>query len=72
VFVKPPEVLTRDRLLASYQVKPVLVKLRQTLLGAGVVLLTSAVLLVGLLQSGMDEDGVYGEAVQLALCKPLL
>lgn len=60
VFVKPPEVLTRDRLLASYQVKPVLTKLRQTLLGAGVVLLTSAVLLGGLIQSGTDEDGVYG------------
>lgn len=60
VFVKPPEVLTRDRLLASYQVKPVLDKLRQTLLGAGVVLLTSSVLLGGLIQTG-SEDGVYGE-----------
>jgi hypothetical protein len=61
VFVKPPEVLTRDRLLSSYQVKPVLAKLRQTLLGAGVVLLTSAVLLAGLIQTGTDEYGVYGE-----------
>lgn len=61
VFVKPPEVLTRDRLLASYQVRPVLTKLRQTLLGAGVVLLTSSVLLVGLIRSDTDEDGVYGE-----------
>lgn len=61
VFVKPPEVLTRDRLLASYQVRPVLDKLRQTLLGAGVILLASSVLLVGLLQSGTDEYGVYGE-----------
>lgn len=60
MFVKPPEVLTRDRLLASYQVKPVLTKLRQTLLGAGVVLLTSAVLLTGLIQTG-SEDGVYGK-----------
>lgn len=60
-FVKPREVLTRDRLLASYQVQPVLTKLRQTLLGAGVVLLTSAVLLVGLLQTEADDDGVYGE-----------
>lgn len=67
VFVKPPEVLTRDRLLASYQVKPVLTKLRQTLLGAGVVLLTSAVLLGGLIQSGTDEDGVYGEQDTIAL-----
>jgi hypothetical protein len=61
VFVKPPEVLTRDRLLASYQVRPVLDKLRRTLLGAGVILLTSSVLLGGLLQSGTDEYGVYGE-----------
>lgn len=59
--MKPPEVLTRDRLLASYQVRPVLDKLRQTLLGAGVILLTSSVLLVGLIQSGTDEYGVYGE-----------
>lgn len=65
--MKPPEVLTRDRLLASYQVKPVLTKLRQTLLGAGVVLLTSAVLLGGLIQSGTDEDGVYGERDAIAL-----
>lgn len=41
--------------------QPVLTKLRQTLLGAGVVLLTSAVLLVGLLQTEADDDGVYGE-----------
>jgi hypothetical protein len=54
-------VLTRDRLLASYQVRPVLDKLRRTLLGAGVILLTSSVLLVGLLQTGTDEYGVYGE-----------
>lgn len=63
VFVKPPKVLTRDRLLSSYQVKPVLAKLRQTLLGAGVVLLTSAVLLTGLIQTGTDEYGVYGEVM---------
>lgn len=42
------------------QVKPVLEKLRRTLLGAGVLLLTSSVLLVGLIQTG-TEDGVYGE-----------
>lgn len=28
VFVKPPEVLTRDRLLGTYEVKPVLARLR--------------------------------------------
>lgn len=45
---------------ATHQVKPVLEKLRRTLLGAGVLLLTSSVLLVGLIQTG-TEDGVYGE-----------
>ena len=59
--MKPPEVLTRDRLLASYEVKPVLDKLRQTLLGAGLMLLTSALLLGGLIHSDANEDGVYGE-----------
>lgn len=28
VFVKPPEVLARDRLLGTYEVKPVLARLR--------------------------------------------
>lgn len=31
VFVKPPEVLTRDRLLGTYEVKPVLARLRLVL-----------------------------------------
>jgi hypothetical protein len=46
-FVKPPEVLTRDRLLATYTTKPIMAKLRQTLLGAGGILLASSLLLVG-------------------------
>jgi hypothetical protein len=61
VFVKPPEVLTRDRLLGTYEVKPVLAKLRRTLLGAGGMLLVVSVLLFGLIKAGTDEDGVYGE-----------
>jgi hypothetical protein len=59
-FVKPPEVLTRDRLLATYEVRPTLAKLRSTLLGMGGILLVTAVLLFGLIKAGTDEDGVYG------------
>ncbi|KAJ8765777.1 hypothetical protein K2173_014899 [Erythroxylum novogranatense] len=44
MWVKPPEVLARDRLLGSYKVKPVIKMLKQTLVGTGV-LLVSAVLL---------------------------
>ncbi|KXZ50815.1 hypothetical protein GPECTOR_15g501 [Gonium pectorale] len=60
MFVKPPEVLMRDRLLGTYEVKPVLAKLRSTLLGSAGVLLASAVLLFGLIRAGSDADGMYG------------
>eukprot|EP00877_Chromochloris_zofingiensis_P015221 jgi/Chrzof1/9953/Cz04g21270.t1 len=59
-FVKPPEVLMRDRLLGTYEVKPVLGKLKNTLLGAGGLLLTCAVLLFGVIKAGTDADGMYG------------
>lgn len=58
--MKPPEVLTRDRLLGMYEVKPVLSKLRSTLVGSGAALLVCAVLLFGLIRAGADEDGMYG------------
>lgn len=63
-FVKPPEVLTRDRLLATYEVRPTLAKLRSTLLGMGGILLVTAVLLFGLIRAGTDEDGVYGRGAR--------
>eukprot|EP00775_Hariotina_reticulata_P003658 gene3658-3919_t len=63
-FVKPPEVLTRDRLLCTYEVRPVLAKVRRTLLGMGVVLLAISVLLLGLIKAGTDEDGVYGRGAR--------
>ncbi|KAL7231703.1 hypothetical protein ACSBR2_009854 [Camellia fascicularis] len=44
MWVKPPEILARDRLLGSYKVKPVIKLLKQTLVGTGA-LLVSAVLL---------------------------
>lgn len=33
IYVKPPEMLTRDRLLGAYQVRPVLDTLKTSLLG---------------------------------------
>eukprot|EP00879_Flechtneria_rotunda_P001984 GHRR01002159.1.p2 GENE.GHRR01002159.1~~GHRR01002159.1.p2 ORF type:complete len:166 (+),score=64.15 GHRR01002159.1:755-1252(+) len=63
-FVKPPEVLTRDRLLASYEVRPVLAKARRTLVGMGTILLTASVVLYGLMQAGTDTDGDYGRGAR--------
>lgn len=59
-FVKPPEVLARDRLLGAYEVKPILARLKTTLAGSTAALVLSAGLLVGLVQAGTDSDGVYG------------
>ena len=65
-FVKPPEVLTRDRLLGTYEVKPTLARLKATLLGTGSSLLVSAVLLLGLVNSQADADGMIGEGLHRA------
>ncbi|XP_022752074.1 uncharacterized protein LOC111300724 isoform X2 [Durio zibethinus] len=46
MWVKPPEVLARDRLLGSYKVKPVIKLLKQTLVGTGVVLVTAVFLFI--------------------------
>uniref|UniRef100_A0A1D1Y217 Uncharacterized protein ycf36 n=1 Tax=Anthurium amnicola TaxID=1678845 RepID=A0A1D1Y217_9ARAE len=46
MWVKPPEVLARDRLLGSYKVKPVIKLLKQTLLGTGVLLVTAVSLFI--------------------------
>ncbi|KAJ8651066.1 hypothetical protein MRB53_004089 [Persea americana] len=46
MWVKPPEVLARDRLLGSYKVKPVIKLLKQTLVGTGVLLVTAVSLFV--------------------------
>ncbi|CAI7866857.1 unnamed protein product, partial [Closterium sp. NIES-54] len=45
VWVKTPELLARDRLLASYKVKPVLNRLKSTLLGLGLSLAATTALL---------------------------
>lgn len=59
-FQKPPEVLARDRLLGSYEVKPKLALLKRTLLGTGGALAVCSVLLVGLIRTGADADGIVG------------
>lgn len=54
--MKPPEVLARDRLLGTYEVKPTLERLKTTLLGAAGGLLTSAVLLLGSFAADADAS----------------
>lgn len=59
-FVKPPEILTRDRLLGTYEARPVLNKLKTTLQGTGALLLVSALALSISISASSDTDGVYG------------
>ncbi|KAF7828647.1 protein CONSERVED IN THE GREEN LINEAGE AND DIATOMS 27, chloroplastic [Senna tora] len=46
MWVKPPEILARDRLLGSYKVKPVIKLLKQTLVGTGALLVTGVMLFI--------------------------
>ncbi|KAI7739667.1 hypothetical protein M8C21_020534 [Ambrosia artemisiifolia] len=46
MWVKPPEILARDRLLGSYKVKPVIKMLKQTLVGTGALLVTAVSLII--------------------------
>ncbi|KAG9440212.1 hypothetical protein H6P81_020377 [Aristolochia fimbriata] len=46
MWVKPPEVLARDRLLGTYKVKPVIKLLKQTLVSTGVMLVTGVSLFI--------------------------
>lgn len=46
MWVKPPEVLARDRLLGAYKVKPVIKMLKQTLVGTGALLVTATLLFI--------------------------
>ncbi|KAK1268439.1 hypothetical protein QJS04_geneDACA006336 [Acorus gramineus] len=46
MWVKPPEVLARDRLLGSYKVKPVIKMLKQTLVGTGTLLVAAVTLFI--------------------------
>ncbi|XP_047312182.1 protein CONSERVED IN THE GREEN LINEAGE AND DIATOMS 27, chloroplastic [Impatiens glandulifera] len=46
MWVKPPEILARDRLLGSYKVKPVIKLLKQTLVGTGIILVSAVFLFI--------------------------
>lgn len=46
MWVKPPEILARDRLLGSYKVKPVVALLKQTLVGTGALLVAAVFLFI--------------------------
>ena len=59
-FVKPPEILARDRLLGMYETRPVLNKLKTTLQGTGVLLMTMSIVVSVLVANGSDADGMYG------------
>ncbi|KAK9810770.1 hypothetical protein WJX73_006093 [Symbiochloris irregularis] len=63
VFVKPPEVLARDRLLGTYEVKPTLERLKTTLLATGGGLLLSGVLLVASITA--TKDDLYSKAAAI-------
>lgn len=45
-FVKPPEILTRDRLVGMYEVRPVIARLKTTLQGTAALLVGTALALV--------------------------
>jgi len=60
LFVKPPKVLARDRLLGAYEVKPVLARLKGVLLGSGLALAVVSAVLSVLIADGRDADGFYG------------
>lgn len=59
-YVKPPEVLARDRLLGTYEVNPVMKRLRYTMLSTGGSLVLCAALLIGATKATADADGMFG------------
>jgi hypothetical protein len=59
-FVKPPEILARDRLLAAYEVRPAVTRLRTTLGATGAALAAIALALVVTLAGGGDVADAYG------------
>ncbi len=59
-FVKPPEILARDRLLGMYETRPVLRRLKTTLQGTGALLMAMSIAVSVLIANGSDADGVYG------------
>ena len=65
LFVKPPKVLARDRLLGTYEVKPALARLKGVLLASGLWVVASSVGLGALIGDGgstADAGRAYGSA----------
>lgn len=62
MWVKPPKVLARDRLLGSYEVKPTLNRLKGTLLASAGILAAASVGLATATDAGKDADGMYGRS----------
>ncbi|KAK2966420.1 hypothetical protein RJ640_003690 [Escallonia rubra] len=62
MWVKTAEVLARDRLLGSFSVKPVLSRLKNTLVGLGLSLFTCIILLINTQSTHKDTYITAGEA----------
>lgn len=69
-FVKPPEILARDRLLGMYQTRPVLKRLRTALQGTGALLMAMSIAVSVLIANGSDADGVYGRGAAKGRATP--
>jgi len=65
LFVKPPKVLARDRLMGAYEVKPALARLKGLMLASGLTLAATAAALTFLVDGGRDADGMYGRGAAL-------
>lgn len=70
IWVKSPEVLSRDRLLGNYKVKPTLARMKNTMVVTAAMLAFSSLVLTGVLFSESDEDKmarnepqVYGDGL---------
>lgn len=67
VWVKPPEVLARDRLLGSYSVKPILNRVKLTLISLAILLFVSILLFITLKSPhigsslAVEEDELFGQ-----------
>ena len=57
--------LARDRLLGTYEVSPVMSRLRKTMLSTGGGLVLAGVLLAGAVRAGSDADGMYGRGAKV-------
>ena len=71
-FVKPPEILTRDRLLGTYEVRPVMARIRQTLQATGMALAAATAALIVSVRGGSDGDNsvLYGHHSEPARITP--